>query len=457
MPTSAAHTSQDLIIEADQEFGARINAIKHQHTRYSDIVDDKGHQYVDLVLEGGGMLGIALVGYVWAMEQAGIRFLGVAGTSAGSIVATMLAALDAPARPKAEKMLDIMAATNFYDFVDGGYFARQFVASALKNGFDWKTKAWLPTVLLRIWTRKGLNPGDTFTQWVENVLAQANILTLADLQARMGQLPVGLRDLGHDPLPSQLDPNMQGLLTRVPSAFVSPADAGIQLAVIAADVSSETKAVFPRHAAMYFDNHLHMNPARFVRASMSIPLFFEPVEEPLPGRRLPSGDTARVIREEVGLSGPHVIASTKATFVDGGVMSNFPIDIFHDYTRVPAAPTFGAKLQNDERNNDVSTLVRFAGAIFNSARHCLDYEFFHNNQECQQLITWIPCKGANWLDFNMNADTQRKLFMDGAHQALSFLETFNWETYVETRAHLLRKTVIQSGKKVAANGAKTTH
>ena len=36
-------------------------------------------------MEGGGVLGIALTGYTYILEQAGIRFLGVGGTSAGSI------------------------------------------------------------------------------------------------------------------------------------------------------------------------------------------------------------------------------------------------------------------------------------------------------------------------------------------------------------------------------------
>ncbi len=30
---------------------------------YSDIIDAGDHQYVDLVMEGGGVLGIALTGY----------------------------------------------------------------------------------------------------------------------------------------------------------------------------------------------------------------------------------------------------------------------------------------------------------------------------------------------------------------------------------------------------------
>src|SRR5687768_16054181 len=77
-------------------------------THYSDIVDDD-YQYVDLVMEGGGVLGIALVGYTYILEKAGIRFLGVGGTSAGSINALMIAALGTPAEEKTHKLVKILA------------------------------------------------------------------------------------------------------------------------------------------------------------------------------------------------------------------------------------------------------------------------------------------------------------------------------------------------------------
>ena len=57
----------------------------------SNIRDAAGNQYVDLVMEGGGTLGVALVGYLYILEQLDIRFLQLAGTSAGSIVAMLLA------------------------------------------------------------------------------------------------------------------------------------------------------------------------------------------------------------------------------------------------------------------------------------------------------------------------------------------------------------------------------
>ena len=52
---------------------------------FSDVIDAEGHQYVDLVMQGGGMLGIALVGYTYVLEQVGLRFLGLGGSSAGAI------------------------------------------------------------------------------------------------------------------------------------------------------------------------------------------------------------------------------------------------------------------------------------------------------------------------------------------------------------------------------------
>ncbi|MEO5501297.1 MAG: patatin-like phospholipase family protein, partial [Ginsengibacter sp.] len=56
----------------------------------SDTTDDQGHQYVNLVQKGGGVLGVALVGYTFILEQAGIRFLRLAGTSAGAINTALL-------------------------------------------------------------------------------------------------------------------------------------------------------------------------------------------------------------------------------------------------------------------------------------------------------------------------------------------------------------------------------
>jgi NTE family protein len=45
--------------------------------QFSDVIDDRDNQYIDLVMEGGGVLGVALVGYTYVLEEMRIRFLRV--------------------------------------------------------------------------------------------------------------------------------------------------------------------------------------------------------------------------------------------------------------------------------------------------------------------------------------------------------------------------------------------
>jgi NTE family protein len=52
----------------------------------------------DLVLEGGGVKGIGLLGAVLVLADAGYSFPRVAGTSAGAIVASLVAAYQRRAR-----------------------------------------------------------------------------------------------------------------------------------------------------------------------------------------------------------------------------------------------------------------------------------------------------------------------------------------------------------------------
>lgn len=48
------------------------------------------------------------------------------------------------------------------------------------------------------------------------------------------------------------------------------------LALIAADITTETKVEFPKMAKLYWNDEDKPHPAHFVRASMSIPIFFHP-------------------------------------------------------------------------------------------------------------------------------------------------------------------------------------
>lgn len=115
------------------------------------------NKYANLVLEGGGVLGIAYTGAIEVLEEkeilSGIDRL--AGTSAGSIVACLLSL-----RYTAREIKEVVSSTDFSSFEDK------------KDP-------------LRILTKYGLYEGDTFLQWmIEKITRKgfAATATFADFQ-----------------------------------------------------------------------------------------------------------------------------------------------------------------------------------------------------------------------------------------------------------------------------------
>lgn len=377
----------------------------------SDILDGRKRQYVDLVMEGGGVLGIALVGYTWALERVGIRFLGVGGTSAGAINALALAALDAPDRPKSEKCLRALANLAMFEFVDGDDDARDFVETMVRGAgtvtITWKAMQ----VLDNLNDDLGLNPGNVFLAWLTKLLESAGVHTVADLEQKMTPPRLFRRD--GTPIPRK--------------------DWGAKLAVVAADVTTETKVEFPRMAGLYHPRPRSVNPALFVRASMSIPGFFQPLRAP----RIPKGDAAaKRWAKSAGYTGT---LPDEVLFVDGGVMSNFPIEIFHA-KGVPAAPTFGAKIGVDRTTPRViGKPLELLGAVFDAARHCADYDFLIRHPDYRHLVGFIDTGEHHWLDFFLGPEAKVDLFARGVEAAVDFLVGFDWEAYKEVRRGLARR------------------
>ena len=411
-----------------ETLAARIREPEHA---VSDIIDAAGHQYVDLVMEGGGLLGIALVGYTWALEQMGLRFLGVGGTSAGSINALLLAGLDDPERPKSPKLLAALASQDFYAFVDGGRDVRDLIDLALNDQPASPFKvlrlaARFIAVKDRVTRRYGLNPGHHFLHWLGELLRAEGIATAADLDARLARRPAGLAHRGDTPFTDD-DVN-------VPNA---------RLVVVAADVWSETRVELPAMAELYWDDPGAVNPALFARASMSIPFFFEPLRiEPLPDGAAAWerwNRHAGLYREQTSDGQP----PDRALFVDGGLLSNFPINAFHVSDRAPRMPTFGVKLQYDNRvditrayrgDSGFSGIGAFSGMLLNSARHQLDFEFIRRNPDYKHLVQYIPCvreypsgrqEPIDWIDFNLPDEDKALLFRQGAEKAIEFVRAFS--------------------------------
>jgi NTE family protein len=379
---------------------------------YSDLLDGSGNQYVELVQEGGGVLGVALIGYTYVLEQMGIRFFSLAGTSAGSINAMLLAGLGDVSKPKSERVIDVLVNKNLYDFVDGNGHSKNFIEALVEKANRIKLILKGGLVIGEIFDHLGLNPGNDFLNWLTKFLNDNGIKTLADLNNQFVKRPPDL----------------------VIREGISKTTDGLQprLAIISADLTTETKVEFPRMASLYWAKPDQQNPALYVRASMSIPYFFSPVQiSNIPGgaeAKKNWADTVSFMGEPPG----------ECFFVDGGILSNFPIDVFHKWNTIPRLPTFGIRLGDNRDNaNKISNPTNLFGAMFNSSRHLHDYDFLLKNPDFSLLIEKIDIGDHNWLDFGITDDAKLDLFKRGAIAAERFLRQFDWINYKKVREQLL--------------------
>jgi predicted acylesterase/phospholipase RssA len=160
-------------------------------------------QRVDLVCEGGGVRGIGLVGAVDALAAAGYRFPRVAGTSAGAIVASLVAALQVAGEPLT-RLAEIMRSIDYRKFLDRNLVGRVpliggglslLVSDGVYRG------AYLEQ-LLGYWLAKfGVRTfGDLRTGEQPEQFAWSLVVTASDLsRRRLVRIPWDLRSYGINP------------------------------------------------------------------------------------------------------------------------------------------------------------------------------------------------------------------------------------------------------------------
>jgi NTE family protein len=197
----------------------------------------KQHE-ADGVFEGGGVKGIAFVGALEAARERGIKeWVNVAGTSAGAIIASLLAVGYEP-----QQLRKILEDTNYATFADYGWGGK-FVGGA-RNALR----------------GRGLCPGNAFTDW---------------LAKRFEASPVGKPDPTFADVERRLPPDLDD---------DEREKARFRLRVIASDVTEGRMLVLPDDITLYTDKDgkpytkEDLPIAKAVRMSMSFPYFFEPVE-----------------------------------------------------------------------------------------------------------------------------------------------------------------------------------
>jgi NTE family protein len=310
----------------------------------------------DLVLEGGGVKGIGLAGALVELERGGWVFPRVAGTSAGAIAASLVAALNAAGRPLGE-LETILRTIDYARFTE-----RSLLERALGAAAD------LGELLLHL----GLYDGDYLTEWLGDALTQLGV-------TRFGQL----RDD---------DPGADA--TRSDSQRYT-------LVVHTADLTRSKLVRIPWDLPTYGVTDLDEERiVDAVRASMSIPFYFRPVQ-----RRT----------KECTVDGVHY-PDQKVTWVDGGLLSNFPVEVFDRTDGAPSRwPTLGLKLSARElqapRGRQVDSALDEALACLHTLVENSD-RYYVTTERARRTI-FIDSAGVSATDFGLTPDQQQTLYENG--------------------------------------------
>ena len=195
---------------------------------------------------------------------------------------------------------------------------------------------------------------------------------------------------------------------------------------------------------MYWGDDFSISPAKYVRASMSVPFFFKPYQIDFnPGQML------TIRKEWFQFVKVQKQMEPCALLVDGGMLSNFPINVFYNPNiPVPRKPTIGIKLEyeDDTAPQNIKSLMGFAGKLVNTMRFFYDRDFIMKHDMYQKTVRSIDTGSIHWLNFNLTDEEKVELFFRGALAATIFLAKHKMtETEVQEK--------IREGEKVSFNNA----
>jgi NTE family protein len=319
----------------------------------------------DLVLEGGGVKGIGHAGALDVLAGAGYSFPRVAGTSAGAIVGALVAAMQACGEPL-DRLADVVRTIDYQRFRDPGLLGR--IAGPLGEGVGF---------LLH----DGLYEGDYL---------------LECLRAALGEL--GVRKFGDLALPADPDGDL-------------PPEHRFRLLVTASDLSRRELVLLPWDYPDYGLDPDEQPVAEAVRASASIPYFFEPVALRAAGKKT-------------------------VMLVDGGLLSNYPIGVF-DRTdgRPPRWPTFGVRLSARPSappvTREIGGPISLTGAVVETLLTAQDTSHVDDACDADRTI-FVDTTGISATDFGLSDAAQAALYDNGVGAARRFLEHWSFAAYLAT-------------------------
>ena len=367
--------------QLQQAFDAAAEHLR-QIDGYVDPTDPEHRPQLraDLALEGGGVKGIGLAGAVLVLDEAGYAFPRVAGTSAGAIAACLIASISKAGKP-------IPALRTYLGQLE---FAKFMPESALHRWFDHQGGALEMIGDAAILTHRiGLYTGDYLAEWLHPILDGLGVRTFADLKITQSD-----------------DPGMS-----------LPPNKRYRLLVHTSDLTRGELVQLPWDYGYYGLPADQEEVVRAVRASMSIPFFFEPVmveaNETEVDVAMPDG---RVIKQ-------HYDAGS-VTWTDGGMLRNFPIGAFDRVDGQPARwPTIGVKLSSLQMNFGPTAASTSAVGVGIRALHTMMNEWDRYNVEATTAARtiFVANAGLTATQFDLTTDQQNELFINGVRSATQFV------------------------------------
>jgi NTE family protein len=237
------------------------------------------------------------------------------------------------------------------------------------------TRIPLVGIALSVMLRQGAYRGDYVESFVAEQLASKGVTTFADLR--------------------EPDPGSS-----------LPPDERFKLIVHVSDVSRTQLLRLPwdYHPDFGIDPDT-VSVAAAVRASASIPLFFTPK------KLQPRGDGA---------------ANEESWLVDGGLLSNFPIDVFDRRDGKPDRwPTIGIKLSARRPpasvQHNVSGTISLVRAMVHTMTSWYDQRHIDNEATVARTI-FVDTTGIRSTDFAIDRRTQQRLFDNGRAAATKWME-----------------------------------
>ena len=330
--------------------------------RDSGTLADQGGagRKTDLVLEGGGVRGIGLVGAVLTLDAAGYKFQRVAGTSAGSIVAAIVAALNAAGQPLS-RLTEIMKTIDYPAFMNRAALGDAQLAE-------------------RLITQRGLYNGGAYLRtWLGKQLEDIGITKFSQLRYTDSGADSNLREAQQYSLVVCVSDITRRVLVRLPWDY-------------------------PRYG-------LNPDDQLIVEAcipSMSIPFFFRPYE------------LNAVATTVDGIKYP----AEQCTWVDGGVLDDYPVDMFDRTDGRPSRwETIGIKLEARQTvvppARDNGGLITEVYDVIQTALNNSDR--YYVGPEKAKRTMFVDTGTISSTNFNINADQQAQLFKSGQDAARTFL------------------------------------